>query len=76
MKLPLSPEEKEKWQKQYKATTEALEAMRARELMNMTEEEAQRQIDLLCAEDPVWRERPDWSGLVEMQRLFQQATKK
>ena len=62
--------EKKQWQARYRATVEALERIRARELAAMTDEEAWRRIQLLSVPGPAWRERSDWSGLVEMQRLF------
>lgn len=36
----------------------------------MTEDEALRRIKALVVAEPPWRERPDWSGLVEQQALF------
>lgn len=50
---------------------EAVEAERFRELAEMTDERARQIIAMLaCAEKP-WREREDWSGLVEQQAIFQ-----
>jgi hypothetical protein len=71
----MSKEELEKWRANYRATTEALEVMRAQELRDMTDEEALRRMKLLVAADPVWRERPDWSGLVEQQEIFHRKRK-
>jgi hypothetical protein len=70
------PRDKKQWQAQYRATVEALETIRARELANMTEEQALRQINSLSTAEPPWRERPDWSGLVEQQALFHRRKKK
>jgi len=72
----LSPEDRKKWLANYLATMEELERMRAHELRDMTDEEALRRMKLLVAADPVWRERPDWSGLVEQQDLFRRGRKK
>jgi hypothetical protein len=72
----LDPHEKERWRARYRATTEALERLRVRELAAMTEEEALRKIASLCTCEPPWRERPDWSGLVEQQALFHGRRKK
>jgi hypothetical protein len=47
----------------------AVEAVRARELAELTEERAREMIQSLGAV-AVWRERSDWSGLVEQQALF------
>jgi hypothetical protein len=58
------------WLTQYRATAEALEAIRLQELAAMTEEEALRRIKSLNVAEEPWRERPNWSGLVEQQALF------
>jgi hypothetical protein len=68
--------DKEQWRIAYRATSEALERIRARELAAMTEEEALRQIQSLCVAQPPWRERPDWSGLVEQQAIFHRRSRK
>lgn len=47
----------------------AVEAVRARELAELTAERA-REMILSLGAVAVWRERPDWSGLVDQQRLF------
>lgn len=67
--------DKEQWRLAYRATSEALERIRARELAAMTDEEALRQILSLCTAEPPWRERPDWSGLVEQQAAFHRRRK-
>ena len=51
------------------ARWEAVEAHKARELAAMTEERA-REIILSLGAAEQWRERSDWSGLVEQQALF------
>ncbi len=51
---------------------EAVEIFKAQELAGMTEERARQIIQSLGAVEG-WRERPDWSGLVEQQALFQKA---
>jgi hypothetical protein len=63
-------EDIEQWRAAYRATVEALERIRARELHAMTDEEALRRIKSLCSFEGPWRERRDWSGLVEQQAIF------
>ena len=48
---------------------EAVETNKAHELAAMTEERARHIIQSLGAIEG-WRERPDWSGLVEQQAIF------
>lgn len=67
--------DKEQWRAEYRATTEMLERIRARELAAMTDEQALRQILSLSTCEPPWRERPDWSGLVEQQAFFHRRSK-
>jgi hypothetical protein len=55
---------------EYSARWEAVETFKAQELAAMTDERAWQVIQSLGAVDG-WRERPDWSGLVEQQALFQ-----
>ena len=59
----------------YEATVQALERIRARELAAMTDEEALRKIMSLAVSETPWRERPEWSGLVEQQAIFQRRKK-
>ena len=54
---------------QYRTTAEALEIVRAHELAAMDDRRASENINSLAAVD-AWRERPDWSGLVEQQAIF------
>jgi hypothetical protein len=54
---------------EYQARWEAVEIFKAHELGAMTEERAREIIQNLYAVEG-WRERPDWSGLVEQQALF------
>jgi hypothetical protein len=61
---------KEKFQAEYHARWEAVETFKAHELASMTEERARQIIQSLGAVEG-WRERPDWSGLVEQQAIFQ-----
>jgi hypothetical protein len=56
----------------YHARWEAVETVKARELAAMTEARARQIIQSLGAVQ-LWRERPDWSGLVEQQALFSKA---
>jgi hypothetical protein len=55
------------------AGMEAVERVRARELANMTDEEARRQLLAINIPFEPWKERPDWSGLVEQQAIFSRA---
>jgi hypothetical protein len=64
-----SQELKEKFQAEYHARWEAVETFKAHELAAMTEERAREIIQSLGAVEG-WRERPDWSGLVEQQAIF------
>jgi hypothetical protein len=50
-------------------SAEAVEAFKAQELAAMTEERAWQIIQRLGAPEG-WRERRDWSGLVEQQAIF------
>jgi hypothetical protein len=59
----------EKERAEYHARWEAVEIVKAQELAAMTEERAWQIMQSLGAVDE-WRERPDWSGLVEQQALF------
>ena len=60
---------KENFQTEYHARWEAVEIFKAHELAGMTEERARQIIQSLGAVEG-WRERPDWSGLVEQQAIF------
>ncbi len=60
---------KETFQAEYRTRWEAVETARAQELAAMTEERARQIIQSLGAVE-AWRERPDWSGLVEHQAIF------
>jgi len=59
---------------EYHARWEAVETFKAQELAAMTEERARQIIQMLGAVEG-WRERPDWSGLVEQQAIFQKGRK-
>lgn len=54
---------------EYHARWEAVETFKAHELAAMTEERARQIIQSLGAVEG-WRERTDWSGLVEQQAIF------
>ena len=54
------------------ARLEAVEIFKAHELAAMTEERA-RQIIQSSGAVGEWRERPDWSGLVEQQAIFEKS---
>ena len=64
----------EKLRAEYHARWEAVETIKAQELATMTEERALEIIQSLVAVEP-WRERRDWSGLVEQQAIFHRAKK-
>ena len=68
--------DKEKWRAQYRARVEAVQRVEDDELVGMTDAEALRRIKLLGTCEPPWRERPDWSGLVEQQAIFRRWYKK
>lgn len=53
----------------YHARWEAVETFKAHELAAMTDERAREIIQRLGAAEG-WRERPNWSGLVEQQAIF------
>ncbi len=57
---------------EYRTRWEAVEAAHAQELAAMTDERAAQIIQSLGAIEG-WRERPDWSGLVEQQAIFLKA---
>jgi hypothetical protein len=61
--------DKEKWRADYRARSEALERVRLQEIAALTEERALQIILSLNCPHP-WRERPDWSRLVEQQAIF------
>ena len=63
------PQELKDARAEYYARWEAVETVKAQELAAMTEERAWKIIQQLGAVEG-WRERPDWSGLVEQQALF------
>ena len=60
---------------EYHARWEAVETVKAQELAALTDERALQMILSLGAVD-AWRERPDWSGLVEQQAIFQRGAVK
>ena len=66
---------REKLAAEYHARWEAVETFKAQELAAMTEERA-RQIILSLGAVEAWRERPDWSGLVEQQAIFRRGLPK
>jgi len=65
----------EKLAAEYHARWEAVETVKAQELAALTDERALQMILSLGAVD-AWRERPDWSGLVEQQAIFQRGAVK
>jgi hypothetical protein len=60
---------------EYHPRWEAVETFKAHELAGLTEERARQIIQMLGAVEG-WRERPDWSGLVEQQAIFQKGRKR
>jgi hypothetical protein len=65
-----SPSElNDKMRAEYHSRWEAVETFKAHELAAMTEQRALEIIQSLAAAGG-WRERPDWSGLVEQQAIF------
>ena len=68
--------DKAKWQAWYRARCAALERVRIQELAGMTNEEGLRRMRNLVAVGEPWRERREWSGLVEQQRLFMKGLRK
>ena len=66
---------KAQWQKQYRETSRMLETIRDQELRALTDAEVWRRIQTLKVPGKPWRERPDWSGLVEQQALFHRRRK-
>jgi hypothetical protein len=68
------PKSREQEQAEYRARWEAVAAFKAQELAAMTEERARQIIQMLGAPQG-WRERSDWSGLVEQQAIFQKASR-
>jgi hypothetical protein len=63
--------ELEKQRAAYRATAEALEVVRVKELAAMTDAEALRMMKSLVAVDPFPAQPANWSGLVEQQAIFQ-----
>jgi hypothetical protein len=61
--------------REYRETSEMLETIRARELAAMTDGDVLRIIKSLNVVGKPWREREDWSGLVEQQALFRRLAK-
>jgi hypothetical protein len=66
---------KEQWKASIRATAEALQRISDQELRGMTEEEGLRRLWSLGTVEKPWRERPDWSGLVEQQAYFHRRRK-
>jgi len=65
----------EKLAAEYHARREAVETVKAQGLAALTEDRAREMILSLGAVEG-WRERPDWSGLVEQQAIFQRGLAK
>ena len=69
VRMSSDPQELNDARAEYHVRWEAVEAVKAQELAAMTEERARQIIQSLGAVEG-WRERPDWSGLVEQQAIF------
>ena len=67
--------DKVQWQKKYRETSRMLEIIRDQELRALTDADVWRRIQTLKVPGKPWRERPDWSGLVEQQALFHRRRK-
>lgn len=65
-----SPEMRDAARADYFSRWEAVEIVKAHELAGMTDERAREIIQMLGAVEG-WRERSDWSGLVEQQAILQ-----
>ena len=63
-------DDKEKWQIAFRQTAEELACLETLDLANMSDEEALRRLHSLGTVERPWRERSDWSGLVEWQALL------
>jgi hypothetical protein len=70
MNFESEPTSRKEARAEYHARWEAVETFKAQELAAMTEQRARQRIQSLGAVQG-WRERPDWSGLVEQQAIFQ-----
>ncbi|MDB6036928.1 MAG: hypothetical protein JWM99_769 [Verrucomicrobiales bacterium] len=70
----MSSEQLAVWREQYRETHEALETVRAQELSVMSNADGLRILQSLSGVE-TWRERSDWSGLVEQQALFMKASR-
>jgi hypothetical protein len=64
-----SAEMQERLRAEYYTRWAAVDRVKAKELANLTEEEARKIIQRLAAPEE-WRARPDWSGLVDQQAIF------
>jgi hypothetical protein len=60
----------------FRKAAEAVDDIRSLELVGMTDEEAFRRMKLLKVVGTPWRERHDWSGLVEQQEIFMRGRNK
>ena len=59
---------------EYHSRWEAVERFKAQELAGMSEERGRQIIQSLAAVEG-WRERTDWSGLVEQQAIFRKTVR-
>ena len=71
----MTPDEIQAWRVRHRAAARALQKVQDDDLVGMSNEEALRRLQLLTDCSP-WRERADWSGLVEQQAIFMRARKK
>lgn len=63
------------WRRDNRALVEEIERRRWQELRDMTDERALAIRRSLEWPGTMWREREDWSGLVEQQAIFMRARK-
>jgi hypothetical protein len=66
---PVTPEEKAAWREWNRERWEAVDTFRTQEHAALTDERVEQIILSLVAPE-VWRERRDWSGLVDQQAIF------
>lgn len=70
MKLATTPEEQRRWIEQWREAAIVLDEMRRYELMNLSKEDAWRQIEDLQSISDIWRNPHEPCGLIEQQAVF------
>ena len=76
MKLATTPEEQSRWMAQWREAALALDEVRRRELSNLTDEQARRDINIVLEVPGGWRNPYRPCGLIEQQALFQRLPRK